>query len=60
MMPFMNGHVDVECACLTAAWCAGLNTVDMLKVASSALGMGPQHAMQTAERLYTSGAVPLT
>ncbi|ELW72593.1 DNA topoisomerase 3-beta-1 [Tupaia chinensis] len=32
-----------------------LNTVEMLRVASSALGMGPQHAMQTAERLYTQG-----
>lgn len=32
---------------------AGLNTVDLLKVASSALNIGPQHAMQVAERLYT-------
>nr|XP_014337517.1 PREDICTED: DNA topoisomerase 3-beta-1 [Bos mutus] len=34
-----------------------LNTVEMLRVASSALGMGPQHAMQTAERLYTQGYI---
>lgn len=35
----------------------GLNTVNMLKVASSALGMGPHHAMQIAERLYTQGYI---
>ncbi len=29
----------------------GLNTVNMLKMASSILGMGPHHAMQVAERL---------
>lgn len=34
-----------------------LNTVEMLRVASSALGMGPQHAMQVAERLYTQGYI---
>ena len=27
--------------------------MDLLKVASSALNIGPQHAMQVAERLYT-------
>ncbi|XP_015887107.3 DNA topoisomerase 3-beta isoform X1 [Ziziphus jujuba] len=35
----------------------GLNTVNLLKVASSALGLGPQVAMQVAERLYTQGFI---
>ncbi|TKY47793.1 DNA topoisomerase 3-beta [Spatholobus suberectus] len=35
----------------------GLNTVNLLKVASSALGFGPQMAMQLAERLYTQGFI---
>ncbi|KAF3787597.1 DNA topoisomerase 3-beta [Nymphaea thermarum] len=35
----------------------GLNTVNMLKVASSALGLGPHNAMQLAERLYTQGFI---
>nr|XP_039318295.1 DNA topoisomerase 3-beta-1 isoform X3 [Saimiri boliviensis boliviensis] len=34
-----------------------LNTVEMLRVASSSLGMGPQHTMQTTERLYTQGYI---
>eukprot|EP00878_Enallax_costatus_P033145 GHUV01036535.1.p1 GENE.GHUV01036535.1~~GHUV01036535.1.p1 ORF type:complete len:508 (+),score=89.61 GHUV01036535.1:521-2044(+) len=33
----------------------GLNTVELLKVASSALNIGPAQAMAVAERLYTSG-----
>ncbi|KAH9649476.1 DNA topoisomerase [Citrus sinensis] len=37
----------------------GLNTVNLLKVASSALGYGPQMAMQLAERLYTQGFIRL-
>ncbi|ERN06776.1 hypothetical protein AMTR_s00005p00164560 [Amborella trichopoda] len=35
----------------------GLNTVNLLKVASSALGLGPHQAMQIAERLYTQGFI---
>ncbi|KAL1358200.1 DNA topoisomerase 3-beta isoform X1 [Arachis hypogaea] len=35
----------------------GLNTVNLLKVASSALGFGPHMAMQIAERLYTQGYI---
>ncbi|KAG0480933.1 hypothetical protein HPP92_011791 [Vanilla planifolia] len=35
----------------------GLNTVNLLKVASSALGLGPHVAMQLAERLYTQGFI---
>uniref|UniRef100_A0A672RCY9 DNA topoisomerase n=1 Tax=Sinocyclocheilus grahami TaxID=75366 RepID=A0A672RCY9_SINGR len=34
-----------------------LNTVEMLRVASSALGMSPQHTMQIAEHLYTQGFI---
>ncbi|PRW60157.1 DNA topoisomerase 3-beta isoform X1 [Chlorella sorokiniana] len=33
----------------------GLNTVELLKTASSSLGIGPAYAMQVAERLYTQG-----
>ncbi|GAB4851852.1 hypothetical protein Ancab_031251 [Ancistrocladus abbreviatus] len=36
---------------------SGLNTVNLLKVASSALGFGPQMAMQLAEQLYTQGFI---
>ncbi|CAL0328031.1 unnamed protein product [Lupinus luteus] len=41
----------------TKARPVGLNTVNLLKVASSALGFGPQMAMQLAERLYTQGFI---
>lgn len=34
-----------------------LHTVEMLRVGSSALGMGPQHTMQIAETLYTQGYI---
>ncbi len=34
-----------------------LNTVNLLKVASACLGMGPQQTMHVAERLYLSGMI---
>lgn len=34
-----------------------LNTVEMLRVASSGLSIGPHQAMQIAERLYTQGYI---
>ncbi|KAK3593899.1 hypothetical protein CHS0354_011502 [Potamilus streckersoni] len=34
-----------------------LNTVEMLRAASSGLGIGPQTTMQLAERLYTQGYI---
>lgn len=34
-----------------------LNTVELMRAASSGLGLGPQHAMQMAERLYTQGYI---
>lgn len=34
-----------------------LNTVELMRVASSGLGMGPQQAMTLAERLYTQGYI---
>lgn len=33
----------------------GLNTVQMLKLASTHLGLGPHHALSIAERLYLAG-----
>lgn len=34
-----------------------LNTVELMRVASSGLGIGPHHAMQVAEKLYTQGYI---
>ena len=35
----------------------GLNTVELLRVCSASLGIGPHQAMQVAERLYTQGYI---
>lgn len=35
----------------------GLNTVELLRVCSSSIGIGPHQAMQVAERLYTQGYI---
>ena len=34
-----------------------LNTVELMRVASASMGMGPHHAMQIAERLYMQGYI---
>lgn len=34
-----------------------LNTVELMRVASAGLGMGPHHAMLIAEKLYTQGYI---
>lgn len=34
-----------------------LNTVELMRICSSGLGIGPFQAMQIAERLYTQGYV---
>ena len=34
-----------------------LNTVELMRMASSGLNMSPHHAMQVAERLYTQGYI---
>lgn len=49
--------VDISKAQKTKSRPQALNTVEMLRTASSGLGIGPQHAMQLAERLYTQGYI---
>lgn len=34
-----------------------MNTVELMKAASSGLGLGPHTTMQIAERLYTQGYI---
>lgn len=34
-----------------------LNTVELMRAASSGLGLGPHNAMMIAERLYTQGYI---
>lgn len=34
-----------------------LNTVELMRAASSGLGLGPHNAMQIAERLYIQGYI---
>lgn len=34
-----------------------LNTVELMRIASSGLGLGPHHAMQIAEKLYIQGYI---
>lgn len=34
-----------------------LNTVELMRIASSGLGIGPLQAMQLAERLYSQGYI---
>lgn len=49
--------VSVVCKEKTKPRPVALNTVELMRVASSGLGMGPHHAMQIAERLYTQGYI---
>nr|CCC53485.1 putative DNA topoisomerase III, fragment [Trypanosoma vivax Y486] len=49
--------VDVSVGADTRARPTALNTVELMKVASKLLGIGPHHAMQLAENLYVSGYI---
>lgn len=49
--------VDVSRKVKTKQRPQGLNTVELLRVSSSTLGIGPHDTMHIAERLYTSGYI---
>nr|CCC95488.1 unnamed protein product [Trypanosoma congolense IL3000] len=49
--------IDVSVAPDTRARPVALNTVELMKVASKLLGIGPHHAMQLAENLYIAGYI---
>ncbi|CBH17906.1 DNA topoisomerase III, putative [Trypanosoma brucei gambiense DAL972] len=49
--------VDVSVGADTRARPTALNTVELMKIASKFLGIGPHHAMQIAENLYISGYI---
>ncbi|KAK5643331.1 hypothetical protein RI129_007176 [Pyrocoelia pectoralis] len=49
--------ISTTCKQMTKARPLALNTVELMRVASSGLGMGPHHAMQIAEKLYTQGFI---
>ena len=49
--------MSVQSSEKTKARPIALNTIELMRVASSGLGMGPHHAMQIAERLYIQGYI---
>lgn len=49
--------VSVQNVEKTKARPLALNTVELMRISSSGLGMGPHHAMQIAERLYIQGYI---
>lgn len=55
MKPFRI--TDVSQKEKTKARPVALNTVELMRTASSGLSMGPHHAMQIAERLYIQGYI---
>jgi DNA topoisomerase III len=54
---FLNRVVSVSKKEKSKVRPIALNTVELMRTASSGLGMGPHHAMQIAERLYTQGYI---
>lgn len=56
----MSSHFSVESVSSkeqTKPRPQALNTVELMRAASSGLGLGPHNAMQIAEKLYTQGYV---